>query len=160
MIIFCLQATNDLPKEILFDYAYIDNIKKVILLDTYHRTSLNYTQLAAYIYEKNAGKVDRTYKIQNVIKNLHPDAPSLGVQSLRNIIRFSEVTPLLARLLAIGGIWELLCEKTYERLMKCRSERVRLLVFGLCFLCLSVFVGYSIRNSCMLGPSRGHRHGP
>ena len=59
MIIFCLQATNNLPKEILFDYAYIDNIKKVIILDTYHRTSLNYTQLAAYIYEKNAGKVDR-----------------------------------------------------------------------------------------------------
>ena len=95
-------------------------------------------------------------KIQNVIKNLHPDAPSLGVQSLRNIIRFSEATPLLARLLVIGGIWELLCEKTYERLMKCRSERVRLLVFELCFLCLSVFVGYSIHNSCMLRPRKGH----
>ena len=94
----------------------IGNIKKVILIITH--TKLHPT-CGIHLW-KNAGKVDWTYKIQNIIKNLHPDThTSLGVHSLYNIIRFSEAMPLLACLLAIGGIWELQCEKMYERLMKC-----------------------------------------
>lgn len=139
------------------DYSCIDNLDRHILLDSYYRTTLNYAQLAAYIYNHYPGHLDRTYKIRNAIKNLYSTKLSLSISAFCNLLRFREVTPHLARLLGMGGIWELDCEKVYDKLLKCHSEQVCLLVLILSFLYLTIFIGHGIRNSGLCGSGRGYK---
>jgi hypothetical protein len=142
------------------DYSCLDNLERVLLTDSYHRTTLNYAQLAAYIYEKHSSQLNRTYKIQHVVKDQHSISSPLNIKHFYNLIRFREVVPHLSRLLSIGGIWELGCEKAYEKLVRCRIEQVRLSVLGLSFLCLTVFLGHGICGSCLCRSGRGHTQRP
>ena len=136
------------------DYACVDNLEKKILLNSYYRTILNYAQLMAYIYTHHSDHVNRIYKIQNAIKNLYSTKQPLNITGFCNIIRFREVTPHLARLLSMGGIWELNYEKTYERLLKCHTEQACLLVLILSFLYLIIFISHGLYNLCLCGSGR------
>ena len=136
------------------DYACIDNLARKVLLNSYYRTTLNYAQLAAYIYTHHSDHLDRTYKIRNAIKNQDSTKQSLSITGFCNVIQFREVAPHLARLLSMGGIWELICEKTYDRLLKCRTEQACLLVLTLSFLYLTIFIGHGLCNSCLCGSGR------
>jgi hypothetical protein len=70
-------------------------------------------------------------------ENIVTKAGKRDYRNLRNLIRFQDVAPHLARLLSAGGIWTLDNEDAYERLVWCRIGQVRTLYLHLITLLIS-----------------------
>jgi hypothetical protein len=117
-------ATNTLPPALLLDFSFIDNIQSNVLQNTYHHICMNYSQIAAYNYSIHDGTGDLNQRIQYVVRELHKKPSPLNISNFRNLLRFKEVAPHLARLLYARGIWTMNCELAFCQLVNCRVEQV------------------------------------
>lgn len=121
------QVTNTLPYAILFDYSCIDNMQGNSLLNSYHRTCINYAQLAAYIHDMNLATYSTNNKIQHIMQrgqDIFLDSTMVGFMTL---LKVRNCVPHLVRLLRAGGIWTVNCENAYAALVKCCVDPVCLL---------------------------------
>jgi hypothetical protein len=124
MIIFFWQATNTLPYKLLYDYACLDNMKQSLLENSYHRTCINYAQLARNIYKSSSDTLSSTSHIRDVLRRNPDEGSHVKITSFRNLLKFKEAVPPLLELLSAGGIWSLDCERAFKSLGKCRIEEV------------------------------------
>lgn len=100
-------------------------MQKLFKPNAYHTITLNYTQLAQFIYESEPLQIDSTSKIFEVVRRQHESvAKDTLIKEFRNIIKFKEVAPELVRLLDLGGIWTLDLKGVYGVLWKYRLEKV------------------------------------
>ena len=95
-----------------------------MLPNGYHHICLSYAQMASYNYNIHGMSPDLSGRIKLVVKDLHNNKSSVDIKQFRNILRYKEVVPHLARLLNAGGIWTLDCEKAFERLVQSRIQQV------------------------------------
>ena len=80
--------------------------------------------MASFNYNIHGMAPDLSGRIQFVVKDLHNNKSSVDIKHLRNLLRYKEVVPHLARLLTAGGIWTLNCEKAFESLLQSRIQHV------------------------------------
>ena len=119
-----LIVTNTLPASQLHDYSCLDNIERVTLINSYHRLTLNYAQIAESLYSSSHPNHVISSKILEVVKRNHDDTSSTKITNFRNLLKFREAVPPLVRLLRAGGVWTVDCETAYSALVKCRVEKV------------------------------------
>jgi hypothetical protein len=94
------------------------------LENTYHRTVLNCSHIAAHVYNSNLDNMTSTAKIRNIIKRTQEGFSSVKITSFRNIAKFKGTVFPLLRLLSAGGVWTTDLEKAFKELVKCRIEEV------------------------------------
>jgi hypothetical protein len=100
-------------------------MEKPLLCNSYHRTCLNYAQIAAFVYECNLDNKTSSQKINKVIKRDHESKSTLSIFSFRNVLKYKGAVPHLVRLLLAGGVWGLDIEMALKGLVKIRIEEVR-----------------------------------
>src|SRR6202522_4772786 len=74
-----LIVINNLPDSQLHSYSCLDNIKKVTLINSYHRLTLNYAQIAESLYSSSHPNHVISSKILEVVKRNHDDTSSTKI---------------------------------------------------------------------------------
>ena len=128
--------TNTFPSSILSDYSCRDNLRLLVLENSYHRTALNLTQLASSIYKSTDNSHESTFKLIQAVKPYQDNSKLTRINSFRNLIKFKSAVDPLLTLLSLGGLWSENCEEAFSALIKCRMEPVCYICFQ-SFLCLT-----------------------
>jgi hypothetical protein len=99
-------------------------MKQSLLENSYHRTCINYAQLAKNIYKSSPDTVSSTLQIRDLLRRNPDQGSHVKIIGFRNLLKFKDAVPPLLDLLSAGGIWSLDCERAFKNLTKCRVEEV------------------------------------
>jgi hypothetical protein len=118
-------AVNTFSNVILMDYACLDNVRTVYLVDSPHRIYLNYTQIADNLYSLyDDDSFSTTFYIGDVVKRHNDQRNTFKLTSFRHLLKWPKAVPQLLRVLKAGGVWTTDLEPGLAALFRCRIEEV------------------------------------